>query len=188
MSSTGSYTEAIRIECVHMTSRGHVGGVNKETAALLEKWKILLWIELYLYANSSFCFIMQIRLLVTWANTLYWNYGELWNKSPPNLETLVIFKFQPFSILASRAVDGKGWIQCKCTLTNVFCAISPKQREWQAHGVPNRVTLPKTRKWAVHIYNCLTLKTQYLSALVTKALRGRHKNSACRQIFYRNKI
>ena len=153
MSSTGSYTEAIRIECVHMTSRGHVGGVNKETAALLEKWNILLWIELYFYANFSFCFIMQIRLLVTWANTLYWNYGELWNKSPPNLETLVIFKFQPFSILASRAVDGKGWIQCKCTLTNVFWPISPKQREWQAHGVPNHVTLPKTRKWAIHIYN-----------------------------------
>ena len=56
------------IECVHMTSRG----VNKETAAILEEWNILLRIELYFYANSSFCFIMQIWLLVTWANTLYW--------------------------------------------------------------------------------------------------------------------
>ena len=53
------------IECVHMTSRDHVGGVNKETAAMLEKW-ILLGIELYFYAHFSFCFIMQIWLLVTW--------------------------------------------------------------------------------------------------------------------------
>ena len=36
------------------------GGVNKETAAMLEEWNILLGIELYFYANSSFCFIMQI--------------------------------------------------------------------------------------------------------------------------------
>ena len=50
---------------------GHVGGVNKETAAMLEEWNILLGIELYFYANSSLCFIMQIWLLVTWANTLY---------------------------------------------------------------------------------------------------------------------
>ena len=30
-----------------------------------------LGFELYFYANSSFCFIMQIWLLITWANTLY---------------------------------------------------------------------------------------------------------------------
>ena len=53
------------IECVHMTSRDHVGGVNKETAAMLEEW-ILLGIELYFYANVSFCFITQLWLLVTW--------------------------------------------------------------------------------------------------------------------------
>ena len=46
------------IECVHMTSRDHVGGVNKETAAMLEEW-ILLGIELYFYAHFSFSFIMQ---------------------------------------------------------------------------------------------------------------------------------
>ena len=51
----------------------HVGGVNKETAAMLEEWSILLGIELYFYANSSFCFIMQIWLLVAWAKTLYIN-------------------------------------------------------------------------------------------------------------------
>ena len=45
---------------------GHVGGVNKETGAMLEEWNILLGIELYFYVNSSFCFIM-----VSWANTLY---------------------------------------------------------------------------------------------------------------------
>ena len=50
---------------------GHVGGVNKETVAMLEEWNILLGIELYFYANSSFCLIMQIWLLVTWTNTLY---------------------------------------------------------------------------------------------------------------------
>jgi len=50
---------------------GHVEGVNKETVAMLEEWNILLGIEVYFYANSSFCFIMQIWLLVTWANTLY---------------------------------------------------------------------------------------------------------------------
>ena len=50
---------------------GHVEGVNKETAPILEKWNILLGIyKLYFYANPSFCFIMQIWLLVTWANTL----------------------------------------------------------------------------------------------------------------------
>ena len=49
---------------------GHVGGVNKATAAMLEEGNILLGIKLYFYANSSFCFIMQIWLLVTWANTL----------------------------------------------------------------------------------------------------------------------
>ena len=37
---------------------------------MLEEWNILLGIELYFYANSSFCFIMQIWLLVTWANSL----------------------------------------------------------------------------------------------------------------------
>ena len=57
-------------ECVHMTSRrpcwrskqtngGHLGGV-----------KYYLGIKLYFYANPSFCFILQIWLLVTWANTL----------------------------------------------------------------------------------------------------------------------
>ena len=40
-------------------------------AAMLEEWNILLVIELYFYANSSFCFIMQTWLLVTWPNTLY---------------------------------------------------------------------------------------------------------------------
>ena len=61
---------------------GHVGGVNKETAAILEEWNILLGIELYFYANSSFCFIMQIWLLVTWANTLHW---YLPSKNKPQL-------------------------------------------------------------------------------------------------------
>ena len=41
------------------------------TAAMLEEWNILLGIEHYFYANSSFCFILQMWLLVTWANTLY---------------------------------------------------------------------------------------------------------------------
>ena len=56
------------IECAHMTSRrpcwrskqrngGHLGGY-------------LLGIKLYFYANLSFCFIVQIWLQVTWANTL----------------------------------------------------------------------------------------------------------------------
>ena len=35
---------------------GHVGGVNKETVAILEEWNILLGIKLYFYANPSFCF------------------------------------------------------------------------------------------------------------------------------------
>ena len=43
---------------------GHDGGVNKETAAILEEY-ILLRIKLYFYANHYFCFIMQIWLLVT---------------------------------------------------------------------------------------------------------------------------
>ena len=38
---------------------GHVEGVNGETAAM-EEWNIILGIELCFYANSSFCFIMQI--------------------------------------------------------------------------------------------------------------------------------
>ena len=50
---------------------GHFGGVNNETVAMLEEWNILLAIELYFYANFSICFIMQIWLQVTWANTLY---------------------------------------------------------------------------------------------------------------------
>ena len=44
---------------------------NKERAAMLEEWNILLGIELHFYANSSFCFSMQILLLVTWAKTPY---------------------------------------------------------------------------------------------------------------------
>ena len=31
---------------------------------MLEEWNILLGIEIYFYANPSFCFIMQIWLLV----------------------------------------------------------------------------------------------------------------------------
>ena len=61
------------IGCVHMTSRrpfwrskqrngGHVRGVKYP----------FLGIELHFYANYSFCFIMQMWFLVTWANTLYW--------------------------------------------------------------------------------------------------------------------
>ena len=47
--------------CSHdVTAAGHVGGVNKETASMLEEWNILLGIELYFYANSFFYFIMQI--------------------------------------------------------------------------------------------------------------------------------
>ena len=38
------------VECVH----GHVGGVNKEMAVMLEELNILLGIELCFYANSSF--------------------------------------------------------------------------------------------------------------------------------------
>ena len=38
---------------------------------MLEEQIILLGIELYSYVNSSFCFSMQIWLLVTWAKTLY---------------------------------------------------------------------------------------------------------------------
>ena len=53
---------------------GH-GGVNKKTPTILEEWNILLGIKLYFYANPSFCFIMQIWLLVTWANTLYTLYN-----------------------------------------------------------------------------------------------------------------
>ena len=45
---------------------GYVGGV-----------KYSFGIELYFYANPSFCFIMQIWLLVTWANTLYATRGLL---------------------------------------------------------------------------------------------------------------
>ena len=33
---------------------------NKETAATLGEWNILLGIELYFYENSSFCFSVQI--------------------------------------------------------------------------------------------------------------------------------
>ena len=40
------------------------------TAAMLEEWNTFWGIKLSFYANPSFCFIMQIRLLVTWANTL----------------------------------------------------------------------------------------------------------------------
>jgi len=70
-----AYTELERLgilECVHMTSRQP----NKETAAILEEWNILLGIKLYFYANPSFCFIMLIWLLVTCANTLYTNTGS----------------------------------------------------------------------------------------------------------------
>ena len=38
---------------------------------MLEEWIILLGIKLCFYANPSFCFIMQIWFLVTWANTFY---------------------------------------------------------------------------------------------------------------------
>ena len=61
---------------------GHVGGVNKETAAMLEEWNILLGTEFYFYANSSFCFIMQIWLLVTWANKLYYCQQKTTVSSP----------------------------------------------------------------------------------------------------------
>ena len=61
--------------------RGRIGGVNIETAAILEEWNILLGIKLYFYANPSFSFIMQIWLLVTWANTLHFFsfcFDEAW--------------------------------------------------------------------------------------------------------------
>ena len=47
------------------------------TAAMLEEWNILLGIELHFYANSSFCFSMQILLLVAWAKTLYRGNGKV---------------------------------------------------------------------------------------------------------------
>ena len=45
----------------------HFGGVNKETAAMLEGWEFFWGLN----SNPSFCFIMQIWLLVTWAYTLH---------------------------------------------------------------------------------------------------------------------
>ena len=66
--------------CCHVISHMRTRYSALSAAAMLEEWNILLGTELYSYANSSFCFIMQIWLLVTWANTLYWR-ESVWNRS-----------------------------------------------------------------------------------------------------------
>ena len=58
--------------CYRVCSHVVTAGVDKETVTMLEGWNILLGIKLYFYANPSFCFIMQIWLLVIWGNKLYW--------------------------------------------------------------------------------------------------------------------
>ena len=98
---------------------GHVGGVNKETAAILEQWNILLGIKLYFYANPSFCFIVQIWLLVTWANTLYWE-----ERLTGNLNFEAIFEnMQQIQIWKATLKNGKislGVDVFKCTNVDIF--------------------------------------------------------------------
>ena len=66
------------IRCIEYFTWRHAAAMlaewNKETAAVLEERNILFGIELYSYESSSFCFSMQIWLLVTWAKTLYRAY------------------------------------------------------------------------------------------------------------------
>ena len=77
---------------------GHVGEANKETAAILEEWNIILGIKLYFYANLSFCFIMKKWLPVTWANTLY-TKPNWWCQSVISVTFIMIFPFRTFPAL-----------------------------------------------------------------------------------------
>ena len=99
---------------------GHVGGVNKETAAILEEWNILLRIELYFYANPSFCFIMQIWLLVTWANTLY-------NRFLTVQEMCV--RTCPFVLGANTHVDFLHFTR-RCNFSNLFVTQCLSKYSW----------------------------------------------------------
>ena len=58
-----SLHESFDIECVHMTSQRPCWRSKQRNGGHVGKVKYSLGIELYFYANSSFCFIMQIWLL-----------------------------------------------------------------------------------------------------------------------------